>query len=128
MKILEDCGRILTDFGRASGGFRQDLGGSGRISAGLRQEVGWIRRSRADFGGKIADSRGDLVVWPGAASVLARCCLGAGLVEGTDRLNSTSGDFGNFANLYLTRLSPAGGGRIQTLRAFRRAYSVHTPL
>ena len=83
LKILEDCGRILTDFGRASGGFRQDLGGSGRISAGLRQEVGWIRRSRADFGGKIADSRGDLVVCPGAASVanlaLARCCLGGEL-------------------------------------------------
>ena len=36
LKILADLGRLLTDFGRASGGFRQDLGGSGRTSAGGR--------------------------------------------------------------------------------------------
>ena len=83
LKILADLGRLLTEFGRASGGFRQDLGGSGRISAGLRQEVGWIRQPRADFGRKIADSRGDLVACPDgnvvAGSVLTRCCLGGEL-------------------------------------------------
>ena len=65
------------------GEFQEDFGRIWEDLAGLRQEVGWIRQSRADFGRKIADSRGDLVAWPdgnlvgtwrwlGAASVLAR--------------------------------------------------------
>ena len=62
-------GELQEDFGR----IWEDL-------AGLRQEVGWIRQSRADFGRKIADSRGDLVVCPGAAPALPRRCPGAALV------------------------------------------------
>ena len=68
-------GELQEDFGR----IWEDL-------AGLRQEVGWIRQSRADFGRKIADSRGDLVAcpggWLGAASVLTWRWLGAGTAEG----------------------------------------------
>ena len=62
------------------GEVQEDFGRTWEDLAGLRQEVGWIRQSRADFGRKIADSRGDLVACPGgclgaasvAASVLAR--------------------------------------------------------
>ena len=53
--------------------------------AGFRQEVGWIRQSRADFGREIADSRGDLVVWPGAGSVLTWRWLGAASVANCGR-------------------------------------------
>ena len=52
---------------------QEDFGRIWEDLAGLRQEVGWIRQSRADFGRKIADSRGDLVAWPGG-------CLGANVV------------------------------------------------
>ena len=51
------------------GEVQEDFGRTWEDLAGLRQEVGWIRQSRADLGRKIADSRGDLVVCPGAASV-----------------------------------------------------------
>ena len=57
-------GQILEGFGRAWAGFRQDSGRSGRTSAGLRQDVGWIWEPRAEFGRKIADSRGDFVACP----------------------------------------------------------------
>ena len=46
-------------------------------------------------------------------SALSGRWLGAGPAEAVDRLNSTSGEFRYFSNLYPTRLSPAGGGRIE---------------
>ena len=54
------------------GELQEDFGRTWEDLAGLRQEVGWIRQSRADFGRKIADSRGDLVAWPGANVALPR--------------------------------------------------------
>ena len=64
---------FLLDFGRAWGGFRQDL----EDLAGLRQDVGWIWELRAEFGRKITDSSGVWVAWPGAGRVLPRRKLGA---------------------------------------------------
>ena len=58
------------------GELQEDFGRTWEDLAGLRQEVGWIRQSRADFGRKIADSRGDLVAWPGANVALTWRCLG----------------------------------------------------
>ena len=56
------------------GEVQEDFGRTWEDLAGLRQEVGWIRQSRADFGRKIAECRGDFVVcpgvWLGAALVL----------------------------------------------------------
>ena len=66
----------MEGFDRFLGEVQEDFGRTWEDLAGSRQEVGWIRQSRADFGRKIADSRGDLVAWPGAASVLTWRCPG----------------------------------------------------
>ena len=63
-----DFAIILLDFGRAWGGFRQDL----EDLAGLRQDVGWIWELRAEFGRKITDSSGVWVACPGAGMALPR--------------------------------------------------------
>ena len=63
--LSESAGGFWKGSDRFWESFRRILAGSGRILAGLREEVGWIRQSRADFGRKIADSRGDLVACPG---------------------------------------------------------------
>ena len=69
-----DFAIILLDFGRAWGGFRQDL----EDLAGLRQDVGWIWELRAEFGRKITDSSGVWWLAPVADTVLEGYCLGAG--------------------------------------------------
>ena len=72
-----DFAIILLDFGRAWGGFRQDL----EDLAGLRQDVGWIWELRAEFGRKITDSSGVWWLGPVADTVLEGYCLGAGPAE-----------------------------------------------
>ena len=61
-------------FGQILGEFQEDFGRIWEDLAGFRQKVGWIRQSRADFGGKIVDSRGGLVACPGA-NVVANVVL-----------------------------------------------------
>ena len=56
----------MAGFGQILGEFQEEFGRVWEDLAGFRQKVGWIRQSRADFGGKIVDSRGDLVVCPPA--------------------------------------------------------------
>ena len=94
------------------GEVQEDFGRTWEDLAGLRQEVGWIRQSRADFGRKIADSRGDLVAWPGANLVAASV---ADLAEGArpipNFLSEVILDISDFSML-LTRLRPSKGSAV----------------
>ena len=105
----------MEGFCQTLGEFQEDFGRIWEDPAGLRQEVGWIGQSRAHFGRKIADSRGDLVAWPGA-------CLGANLVlegwrtaEGArpipNFLSEVILDISDFSML-LTRLRPSKGSAV----------------
>ena len=72
------------------GELQEDFGRTWEDLAGLRQEVGWIRQSRADFGRKIADSRGDLVACPDGKVALGGR-LGCGWEDAERRLGKMLG-------------------------------------